>query len=98
MEVDVGGTGTAAMVASQQTASGGWKFALIDFRPFGGTLAFHGCDPKKALIGGEIRWHVRRQIDMGFKRTAKQNTAPIPKMTKAVPRLNIKTIAVASSA
>ena len=37
-------------------------------------------------------------LDMGFKCIAKPNIAPIPTINKAAPRLNIKTIAVASRA
>lgn len=49
------------MVASQRTAAAGWKVAVIDFRPFGGTCALRGCDPKKMLIGGATAIdHVRR--------------------------------------
>ncbi|MGE0232086.1 MAG: NAD(P)/FAD-dependent oxidoreductase [Flavobacteriaceae bacterium] len=46
------GTGTAAMVASFRLASAGWKVAVMDYRPFGGTCALRGCDPKKMLITG----------------------------------------------
>jgi pyruvate/2-oxoglutarate dehydrogenase complex dihydrolipoamide dehydrogenase (E3) component len=46
------GSGTAAQVASAQTRSAGWKVAAIDHRPFGGTCARRGCDPKKMLISG----------------------------------------------
>jgi glutathione reductase (NADPH) len=46
------GTGTAAMVAAMQVRAAGWRVAVIDFRPFGGTCALRGCDPKKLLIGG----------------------------------------------
>ena len=28
----------------------GWRVAVIDHQPFGGTCALHGCDPKKVLI------------------------------------------------
>lgn len=60
------GTGTAAMVASQRTAAAGWKVAVIDFRPFGGTCALRGCDPKKMLIGGATAIdHVRRMKGKG---------------------------------
>ncbi|MFN3670402.1 MAG: dihydrolipoyl dehydrogenase family protein [Bosea sp. (in: a-proteobacteria)] len=60
------GTGTAAMVASQRTAAAGWKVAVIDFRPFGGTCALRGCDPKKMLIGGATAIdHVRRMRGKG---------------------------------
>jgi glutathione reductase (NADPH) len=46
------GTGTAATVAANQIRAAGWRVAVIDFRPFGGTCALRGCDPKKVLVGG----------------------------------------------
>ncbi len=46
------GSGTAAMVASNRLASAGRKVAVMDYRPFGGTCALRGCDPKKMLITG----------------------------------------------
>ena len=46
------GSGTAAMVASNRAAAAGWKVGVVDFRPFGGTCALRGCDPKKMLITG----------------------------------------------
>ena len=46
------GSGTAAQVASALTRSAGWQVAVIDHRPFGGTCALRGCDPKKMLISG----------------------------------------------
>lgn len=46
------GTGTAAMVAATRMQSAGWSVAVVDFRPFGGTCALRGCDPKKMMIGG----------------------------------------------
>ncbi len=46
------GTGTAAMVAAIRVRSAGWNVAVVDFRPFGGTCALRGCDPKKMLVSG----------------------------------------------
>src|SRR5262249_32179275 len=46
------GSGTAAQVASSRVRTAGWSVALIDHRPFGGTCALRGCDPKKMLISG----------------------------------------------
>src|SRR6267378_61552 len=46
------GTGTAAMVAAMRGRAAGWSVAVIDFRPFGGTCALRGCDPKKMLVSG----------------------------------------------
>jgi glutathione reductase (NADPH) len=46
------GTGTAAMVAAMRVRGAGWNVAVIDHKPFGGTCALRGCDPKKMLIAG----------------------------------------------
>nr|WP_015061137.1 NAD(P)/FAD-dependent oxidoreductase [Pseudomonas sp. K-62]BAM13973.1 hypothetical protein [Pseudomonas sp. K-62] len=85
------GSGTAAMVASTRAAAAGWKVAVIDFRPFGGTCALRGCDPKKMLItGAQVMDDIRRMSTRGviapeahiawrdlmaFKRTF---TGPVP--------------------
>jgi glutathione reductase (NADPH) len=45
------GTGSAASTAASQCRSAGWRVAIIDKRPFGGTCALRGCDPKKVLVG-----------------------------------------------
>ncbi len=45
------GTGTAASTAAYKCRSAGWKVAVIDSRPFGGTCVLRGCDPKKVLVG-----------------------------------------------
>ncbi len=47
------GSGTAAQVASTRVRKAGWTVAVIDHRPFGGTCALRGCDPKKMLVSGE---------------------------------------------
>jgi glutathione reductase (NADPH) len=44
------GTGTAASVSALQCSSAGWKVAIIDSLPFGGTCALRGCEPKKVLV------------------------------------------------
>lgn len=44
------GSGTAANVAAFGCRKAGWSVAVIDHRPFGGTCALRGCDPKKMLI------------------------------------------------
>ncbi|MGH9974233.1 MAG: FAD-dependent oxidoreductase [Nitrososphaeraceae archaeon] len=44
------GTGTAASTAAYKCRSAGWKVAVIDSLPFGGTCALRGCDPKKVLV------------------------------------------------
>ncbi len=84
------GAGTAAMGAAMRVRQAGRTVAVIDFRPFGGTCALRGCDPKKMLINGaKALDHARRmhakgvtgevRIDwpelMGFKRSF---TDPVP--------------------
>jgi len=46
------GSGTAAQVASARVRKAGRTIAVVDHRPFGGTCALRGCDPKKMLISG----------------------------------------------
>lgn len=60
------GTGTAAMVAAMRVRAAGWSVAIIDYRPFGGTCALRGCDPKKMLVGGASALdHARRMRGNG---------------------------------
>jgi glutathione reductase (NADPH) len=51
-------------------ASAGWKVAVIDHRPFGGTCALRGCDPKKMLLtGAQIMDDVSRMSGRGVVAT-----------------------------
>lgn len=86
------GTGSAASTVASQCRKGGWQVAVVDSRPFGGTCALRGCDPKKVLVGAAevIDWARRMKgkgVDgaqariewpelMKFKRTF---TEPMPK-------------------
>ena len=45
------GTGAAASTVAYKCNAAGLKVAVIDSRPFGGTCALRGCDPKKVLVG-----------------------------------------------
>jgi glutathione reductase (NADPH) len=61
------GSGTAAMVAAMRVRGAGRTVAVIDYRPFGGTCALRGCDPKKMLIGGAAALdHARRMRGKGI--------------------------------
>ena len=55
------GTGTAAATVAYKCRSAGWEVAVVDSRPYGGTCALRGCDPKKVLIGAAelIDWNNR---------------------------------------
>lgn len=83
------------MVASMRVKAAGWRVAVVDCRPFGGTCALRGCDPKKMLIGGASAVdHARRMVGKGvagdaridwpelmaFKRTF---TDPVPAKNEA---------------
>ena len=45
------GTGSAASTIATECRVAGWSVAIIDSRPYGGTCALRGCDPKKVLVG-----------------------------------------------
>lgn len=68
------GTGVAASTVAHECASKDWRVAIIDSRPFGGTCALRGCDPKKVLIAAEetIDWNIRMK-DKGIS-NAKNGT------------------------
>lgn len=89
------GSGTAAQVAGARVRAAGWTVAVIDHRPFGGTCALRGCDPKKILISGaetidaaarmggrgvEGRLEVDWAALIRFKRTF---TDPVPRTQEA---------------
>jgi len=94
-DVVVIGTGSAASVVAARCRQAGRQVAVIDSKPFGGTCALRGCDPKKVLVGAAevIDWNRRMQgkgvraqdarVDwpelMRFKRTF---TEPVPKQTE----------------
>jgi glutathione reductase (NADPH) len=44
------GSGSAAGNIASRCREAGWSVAMIDKRPFGGTCALRGCDPKKVLV------------------------------------------------
>ena len=60
------GTGSAASTVAHKCRKAGWRVAVVDSRPFGGTCALRGCDPKKVLVGAAelVDWH-RRMAENG---------------------------------
>lgn len=88
------GTGAGGSTVAHKCRKAGWKVAIIDSNPFGGTCALRGCDPKKVLVGAAelIDWNSRMkgkgfsthvEIDwqqlMEFKKTF---TEPVPASTE----------------
>jgi len=55
------GVGMAGLNIARRTRSAGWEVAVVDSRPYGGTCALRGCDPKKVLVGAAelMDWHRR---------------------------------------
>src|SRR5215469_10968048 len=62
-DVVVIGTGSAASAVAMRCRKAGKQVAVTDSRPFGGTCALRGCDPKKVLVGAAevIDWSRRKQ-------------------------------------
>lgn len=50
-DVIVIGSGMGGMTIANKCAKKGLKTAVTDSRPYGGTCALRGCDPKKILVG-----------------------------------------------
>jgi len=46
------GAGMAGVSAANKAAAQGWRVAIADRLPYGGTCALRGCDPKKILRRG----------------------------------------------
>src|ERR1700731_1193657 len=86
------GTGSAGSTIASRCRSAEWQGAIVDSRPFGGTCALRGCDPKKVLVGAAeaIDW-VRRMKGQGIQaeklridwqelmRFKRSFTEPVPK-------------------
>lgn len=103
-DIIVIGVGMAGLNIAKRTASAGKKVAVIDSRPYGGTCALRGCDPKKVLVGAAelVDWQRRMsghgvtgdvRIDwaelMAFKRTF---TEPVPdNLEKSLSKLDVAT-------
>jgi glutathione reductase (NADPH) len=60
------GTGAGGSPVAHKCREAGWSVAIVDSRPFGGTCALRGCDPKKVLVGAAdvIDW-IRRMHGHG---------------------------------
>ncbi len=100
------GAGTGGVGVARPSAKAGWKVAIVDELPYGGTCMLRGCDPKKMLIGATegIDWADRMEkngllskdisIDwpkmMAFKRTF---TGVMPdKLEKGLSRMGIEVL------
>lgn len=55
------GTGAAGSTPARKCRQAGWRVAVVDDQPYGGTCAVRGCDPKKVLVGAAdvVDWQRR---------------------------------------
>src|SRR5256712_7583048 len=63
LDLIVIGTGTAGSAPAYRCRRAGWRVAVVDELPYGGTCALRGCDPKKVRVGAAepVVWHGRMQ-------------------------------------
>jgi glutathione reductase (NADPH) len=57
------GSGSAGAGVASRCRAAGWTVAIVDSRPFGGTCALRGCDPKKVLVGAAEAIDGIRRLD-----------------------------------
>jgi glutathione reductase (NADPH) len=78
LDLIVIGSGSAGSATAGACRRAGWRVAMIDERPFGGTCALRGCDPKKILVGvAEGVDTVRRLHDRGVEGDSRVNWASL---------------------
>jgi len=55
------GTGAGGSAPASRCRAAGWRVAVVDDQPYGGTCELRGCDPKKVLAGAAeiVAWHRR---------------------------------------
>lgn len=57
------GAGMAGVAAANKCGAAGWRVAIVDALPYGGTCALRGCDPKKILRRGAEIVDAARLLD-----------------------------------
>jgi glutathione reductase (NADPH) len=62
VDVLVIGTGTAGYTLALALSKAGRRVAVVDNRPYGGTCAMRGCQPKKYLVAAAEVAHLSRQM------------------------------------
>ena len=73
-DVVVIGTGTAGYTLAYRCNKAGKSVAIVDSRPYGGTCAMRGCQPKKYLVAAaEVVHRSGSMLNIGVDRTPKVN-------------------------
>lgn len=89
-DVLVIGTGTAGYTLALALRKAGRQVAVVDNRPYGGTCAMRGCQPKKYLVAAaEVAYLSQQMSRIGIQTVAKINWPDLIKskaaFTDAVP-------------
>ncbi len=90
VDVLVIGTGTAGYTLALALSKAGRKVAVVDNRPYGGTCAMRGCQPKKYLVAAAEVAHLSHQMSrIGIQPVAQIDWPALMKsksaFTEAVP-------------
>jgi glutathione reductase (NADPH) len=90
LDVLVIGTGTAGYTVALALSKAGRQVAVVDNRPYGGTCAMRGCQPKKYLVAAAEVAHLSHQMSqIGINRLAQIDWPALMKsksaFTDAVP-------------
>ncbi len=66
------GTGAGGSAPAYRCRRAGWRVAVVDDQPYGGTCALRGCDPKKVLVGAaDLADWARRMQGLGLRGEAR---------------------------
>jgi len=92
------GTGTSGYTLALKCRNAGRKVAIVDNRPYGGTCAMRGCQPKKYLVTAARVAHLSSQMTgIGIQAPARVDWAALMKsksaFTDPVPERTEKTFA-----
>lgn len=74
------GTGTAGLTAAVKLVKRGKKVAIVDNRPYGGTCALRGCQPKKYFVNNtHTASETRALLGKGYSKAAITNWSQLQK-------------------
>jgi glutathione reductase (NADPH) len=66
------GTGNGGSATATRCRAAGWRVAIVDELPYGGTCSLRGCDPKRVLVGAaELADWQRRMTGSGIEGDAR---------------------------
>src|SRR5260370_20416386 len=86
LDLIVIGSGSAGSGPAYRCRRAGWRVAVVDELPYGGTCALRGCDPKKMLVGAaELAGRDRRIQGRGGRGDRHISRAPLIQCAPTLP-------------